>query len=139
VSHLIRIKSPKKEFRILSKLREYIRTGFFVFQRKQMEKVEMSCKRKRETESNEKVDVKRIVPRQTELCGEGDSWHKKSIFSHEESVEILKKLDEQIVYLPRERFQFKIFTKTFLLPRDKAFYGDVNSDGSCKCCFFPLV
>lgn len=100
--------------------------------------IDVSCKRKHETESDEKIDVKKNISQQCELFGENDCWYKKSIFSREESVEILKKLDEQIVYLPREQFKFKIFKNTFLLPRDKAFYGDVDVDGSCKSfvCLF---
>jgi hypothetical protein len=69
---------------------------------------------------------------QSNLFGEGDSWYKEPLFSSNESIEILKQLDEQIVYLPREQFKFQIFNATHLLPRDKAFYGDVHSDGSCK-------
>jgi hypothetical protein len=64
--------------------------------------------------------------------GAGDSRYEESLFSSNESIEILKELDEQIVYLPREQFQFKIFNKITPLPRDKAFYGDVDSDGSCE-------
>jgi hypothetical protein len=70
---------------------------------------------------------------QSRFFGEGDSRYEESLFSPDESIEILKELDEQIVYLPREQFQFKIFNTLTPLPRDKAFYGDVDSDGSCKC------
>jgi hypothetical protein len=80
----------------------------------------MSVKRKREFLSNDKN------------LGEGDSWYEESLFSSNESIDILKRLDEQIVYLPREQFKFQIFNTINLLPRDKAFYGDVDSDGSCK-------
>ena len=65
--------------------------------------------------------------------GEGDSRYEESLFSSNESIEILKELDEQIVYLPREQFKFKIFNNIIPLPRDKAFYGEVDSDGSCEC------
>jgi hypothetical protein len=86
----------------------------------------MSLKRKGELLStDEDCQLKK-------LFGEGDSWYEESLVSSNESIEILKKLDEQIVYLPREQFKFKIFNTVNLLPRDKAFYGDVHSDGSCK-------
>lgn len=68
---------------------------------------------------------------QKECFGEGDSWYQESLFSSHDSIDILKELDKQIVYLPREQFKFQIFNTINLLPRDKAFYGDVDSDGSC--------
>ena len=65
--------------------------------------------------------------------GEGDSYYEESVFSSETAKDILQRLDEQVVYLPREQFKFRIFNTVNLLPRDKAFYGDVQSDGSCEC------
>jgi len=96
---------------------------------------EILLKRKRELSSTDKdcqIDIKQHVHRPLKLLGEGDSWYEESLVSPREAIEILKKLDEQIVYLPREQFKFKIFNTINLLPRDKAFYGDVHSDGSCK-------
>jgi hypothetical protein len=84
--------------------------------------------------TNEKDD-EHIDHRSLKKFGEGDSYYDDSIFSPESSIEILKKLDEQIVYLPREQFKFKIFNTVNLLPRDKAFYGDVYADGSCEYLF----
>ncbi|CAF3457505.1 unnamed protein product [Rotaria sp. Silwood1] len=90
-------------------------------------------KRKKESRSSDhdsQIDVKQDAHCQPKLLGEGDSWYKEQLFSPNASIEILKELDEQIVYLPREQFKFKIFNTVNLLPRDKAFYGDVYSDGS---------
>ncbi|CAF0912295.1 unnamed protein product [Rotaria sordida] len=92
-----------------------------------------TLKRKKESQSTDndcQIDIKQHVHCQRKILGEGDSWYEESLFSSNESIEILKQLDEQIVYLPREQFQFKIFNTINLLPRDKAFYGDVYSDGS---------
>ena len=86
---------------------------------------EISLKRKNELISN-------IKNSSVKVFGEEDSWYEESLFSSTESIEILKRLDEQIIYLSREQFKFKIFNKINLLPRDKAFYGDVDEDGSCK-------
>lgn len=88
---------------------------------------ESTLKRKKESSSNTN-DV------QSRSLGEGDSYYDESIISSEAAVEILKRLDEQIVYLPRSLFKFRIFHKLNVLPRDKAFYGDVQADGSCECC-----
>jgi len=77
-------------------------------------------------------DIQQHVHHDSKLFGEGDSWYKELLFSPNESIEILRQLDEQIIYLPREQFKFKIFNTINLLPRDKAFYGNVHSDGSCK-------
>ncbi len=97
----------------------------------------MILKRKKELSSNDKDDH---LHHQLKSFGEGDSYYHESLFSLDSSNEILKQLDEQIVYLPREQFKFKIFHKVNLLPRDKAFYGDIYSDGSCEYCikFFFL-
>ena len=64
--------------------------------------------------------------------GEGDSSYEYPIFSKEKTEEIFRDLDNQIVYLPREQFKFRIFNQIHLLPRDKAFYGDVATDGTCE-------
>ena len=66
------------------------------------------------------------------MHGEGDSSYEYPIFSPEETEEIFRALDEQIVYLPREQFTFRIFNTIHLLPRDKAFYGEVSADGTCE-------
>ncbi|CAF3074070.1 unnamed protein product [Rotaria sp. Silwood2] len=92
-----------------------------------------ALKRKKEswsTDNDCQIDVKQHVHCQPKLFGEGDSRYEEALFSPNESIEILKQLDEQIVYLPREQFKFKIFNTVNILPRDKAFYGDVYSDGS---------
>ena len=78
------------------------------------------------------IETKQDLFRQLKFYGEGDSWYVEQLFSSTTSTEILKQLDEQIAYLPREQFRFKIFNTVNLLPRDKAFYGDIHSDGSCK-------
>ncbi|KAJ3045612.1 Alpha-ketoglutarate-dependent dioxygenase alkB 2 [Rhizophlyctis rosea] len=39
-------------------------------------------------------------------------------------------LQNELVYVPREKLVFNIYGKTFQLPRDKAFHGDVAADGS---------
>ena len=39
-------------------------------------------------------------------------------------------LEQEIEFVPRELLTFNIFGKTFSLPRDKAFYGQVEKDGS---------
>lgn len=88
----------------------------------------MSVTLKRKQTTDEQNDDHRSLKK----YGEGDSYFDDSIFSPESSIEILKKLDEQVVYLPREQFKFKIFHTVNLLPRDKAFYGDVYTDGSCE-------
>ncbi|KAJ3050033.1 hypothetical protein HK097_008983 [Rhizophlyctis rosea] len=41
-----------------------------------------------------------------------------------------KNLQQEIQYVPRQNLTFTIYGKTFPLPRDKAFYGDVDADGS---------
>jgi hypothetical protein len=89
-----------------------------------------SLKRKKTLLSNENDDRCSL-----KKFGEGDSYYEESLFSPESAIEILKKLDEQIIYLPREQFQFKIFNTVNLLPRDKAFYGDIYADGSCEYLF----
>ena len=91
---------------------------------------ENTLKRKKESPSNTNDLQSRIL----RSLGEGDSYYDESAFPSEAAVEILKRLDEQIVYLPRELFKFRIFHKMNRLPRDKAFYGDVQADGSCECC-----
>lgn len=68
----------------------------------------------------------------TVFYGEGDSSYDDSIYSSEETKKIFQELDKQIVYLPREQFKFRIFHMIHLLPRDKAFYGDVSADGTCE-------
>lgn len=86
----------------------------------------MSIKRKNESSpSSIEKDCEKT------FFGERDSWYEESLFSSNESIDILKELDKQIIYLPREQFKFQIFNTINLLPRDKAFYGDVYSDGSC--------
>ncbi|CAF2149178.1 unnamed protein product [Rotaria magnacalcarata] len=92
-------------------------------------------KRKKESfaiDQDCQLDVKRNIQCQSKRLGEEDSWYKDTLFSLDESLEILKEIDEQIVHFPREQFKLKIVNTINLLPRDKAFYGDVNSDGSCK-------
>lgn len=74
--------------------------------------------------SKRKLEVSSAI-----IYGEGDSNYQYPIFSPDETKEILRELDEQIVYLPREQFRFRILNSVSLLPRDKAFYGDVTSDG----------
>lgn len=69
-------------------------------------------------------------PHGRRLLAEGDTYYVESLFSPDESLQILRKLDEQIVYLPRMLFQFTIFNRTTCVPRDMAFYGDVYPDGS---------
>lgn len=81
---------------------------------------------------------KELLPSNINDCsmrrlGEGDSYYDESLLSSDVARDILKRLDEQIVYLPRTQFTFRIFHKVNVLPRDKAFYGDVQSDGSCEC------
>ncbi|KAJ3029753.1 Alpha-ketoglutarate-dependent dioxygenase alkB 2 [Rhizophlyctis rosea] len=39
-------------------------------------------------------------------------------------------LQRELDYVPRHMLTFSIFGNTFPLPRDKAFYGDVEADGS---------
>ena len=91
---------------------------------------ESTLKRKKESASSEK-DAQ-DDHRSLKLFGEGDSYQQISVFSPKESIDILKELDEQITYLPREQFKFRIFHVVHLLPRDKAFYGDVQADRSCE-------
>jgi hypothetical protein len=93
---------------------------------------EGTLKRKSCEKDSQTNDIKHIDHRSLKAFGEGDSYYEESLFSPQSAIEILKKLDEQIVYLPREQFKFKIFNTVNLLPRDKAFYGDVDADGSCE-------
>lgn len=85
------------------------------------------------TTSEKTLKRKKESPSDVRSLGEGDSSYEESLFSSETSTNVLQRLDEQIVYLPREQFKFQIFNTVNLLPRDKAFYGDVHSDGSCEC------
>ena len=95
------------------------RKTFLVFHHRS----DMALKRKRSSS----------VPRSLNgSYGEGDSSYQAAVFSSAESSDILRELDDEILFLPRERFQFKIFSKINVLPRDKAFYGDVQADGSCE-------
>ncbi len=52
------------------------------------------------------------------------------LLSPEEADEAFKLVSDQVLYLPRTALQFSIFGKTFQLPRDKAFFGDVADDGT---------
>lgn len=54
----------------------------------------------------------------------------ENFFSADAADAILAKLEKEICYVPRESLTFAIYGKTFPLPRDKAFYGDVAADHS---------
>ena len=47
--------------------------------------------------------------------------------------EVFDELQKEVTFLPRSELTFQIYGKSMQLPRDKAFFGDVNKDGS-----FPL-
>lgn len=89
----------------------------------------MPLKRKRRSSNSDDESIPRSL---NKSYGEGDSSYQAALFSPTESDEILRQLDDEILFLPRESFPFKIFSKVQPLPRDKAFFGDVQSDGSCK-------
>ncbi|CAF3347790.1 unnamed protein product, partial [Rotaria socialis] len=74
------------------------------------------------------LDVKRNIQCQSKRLGEEDSCWEDTLFSLNESLEILKEIGEQIVHFPREQFKFKSFNTINLLPHNKTFYGDLNSD-----------
>lgn len=54
----------------------------------------------------------------------------QNFLSPQEADKALLKLQDELQFIPRESLTFSIFGKTFPLPRDKAFYGEVQSDGS---------
>ncbi|CAF3385571.1 unnamed protein product [Rotaria socialis] len=85
------------------------------------------------------LDVKRNIQCQSKRLGEEDSCWEDTLFSLNESLEILKEIGEQIVHFPREQFKFKSFNTINLLPHNKTFYGDLNSDGSCNYSDISLI
>lgn len=66
------------------------------------------------------------------LCS-GDSFYVENFLNSNDTKNIYLKIIEEVTYIPRDQFIFNIFGKALQLPRDKQFYGDVDSDGS-----FPL-
>ena len=58
--------------------------------------------------------------------------------------DLYEQLSKEIQFVPRHLLTFSIFGRTFELPRDKAFYGTVNADGSTPLyryggAFYPQV
>ncbi|CAF1079062.1 unnamed protein product [Didymodactylos carnosus] len=99
---------------------------------KDIEKI-VSTSQKRSLETDE-ADFKCKMLKHSDnhlLLGSGDSWYERNFFTSNEAQSILDELNEQVEFLPRDTFKFKIFGQINLLPRDKAFYGDVHEkDGS---------
>jgi alkylated DNA repair dioxygenase AlkB len=60
--------------------------------------------------------------------GSGDSFYYANFITNPD--EGFQQLQNQVIYLPREELTFKIYGKTFMLPRDKQFYGDIAEDGT---------
>ena len=59
-----------------------------------------------------------------------DSMYFETIWSVDVADRLLAALRNEVLYVPRSSMTFAIFGKTFQLPRDKAFQGDVAADGS---------
>jgi hypothetical protein len=59
-----------------------------------------------------------------------DSYYIPRYFNNAEADHLLRLLQEELVYVPRNdaRLQFKIFNAVNQLPRDKSFLGDVSGD-----------
>ncbi|KAJ3056915.1 Alpha-ketoglutarate-dependent dioxygenase alkB 2 [Rhizophlyctis rosea] len=58
-----------------------------------------------------------------------DSRYITSFLAQEEADRVLANLNNEVVFLDRDSLKFRIYGKTTQLPRDKAFYGDVDGDG----------
>ena len=59
-----------------------------------------------------------------------DSQYISNFMTSTMADEAYQALKTEMVYIPREQLTFSIFGKTFSLPRDKAFHGDIDEDGS---------
>lgn len=59
----------------------------------------------------------------------GDSSLYDGFYNSSDASDVMKELDSVLVYVPRSQMLFTIFKKEFELPRDKAFYGDVDELG----------
>jgi alkylated DNA repair dioxygenase AlkB len=59
-----------------------------------------------------------------------DSYHFRDAFMGADADRLYAALRQELDYVPRASMTFSIFGKTFELPRDKGFYGDVDADGS---------
>ena len=59
-----------------------------------------------------------------------DSFYIPLYFGSAEADELLRRLQQELVYVPRDdpRLQFKIFNAINQLPRDKSFLGDVSGE-----------
>lgn len=66
-----------------------------------------------------------------DALGAGDSYYIAKFVKSPKRV--FRQLNDQVTFIPREELTFKIFGKVLPLPRDKQFYGDIESDGR-----FPL-
>lgn len=63
-----------------------------------------------------------------------DSWYWPGFLSNFEADAIMQAIEAEIVFIDREELgRFKAWGKENVLPRDKAFMGDVDADGS-----FPI-
>jgi hypothetical protein len=59
-----------------------------------------------------------------------DSYYFRDAFTGADADRLYAELRQELSYVPRASMTFSIFGKTFELPRDKGFYGDVGADGS---------
>ncbi len=57
-----------------------------------------------------------------------DSFYHEDFYDEKRADKLVSKLENEIVYVPRDEITFSIYGRTIPLPRDKAFYGDVDND-----------
>lgn len=64
--------------------------------------------------------------------GAGDSFYYRDYFLSDRADDLYAHLQHELtpLYVPRAEMVFRIFGRTVPLPRDKAFLGDVQADGT---------
>lgn len=64
----------------------------------------------------------------TTLYGSGDSYYITNVFPNHSMI--FEALEKEITYIDKNLLKFKIYGRELLLPRKKAFFGDIDTDGS---------